>query len=171
MTRKQELIEKVLSETEKEETKYTLIINEKAPNQELMVLKENHLEGAKKYYPEKEFKVLVKKKGLKDIANALEKLDLTEYDVIFLDHLEWKDFYTIKQFLLTFTGVRSIVINSICRNMEGSITKKTVEKIKKEIDSSEESYHLKAIDELLLDGQLPEIEKYASEKGISLIKE
>lgn len=171
MTREEELIKIVLDETEKEEQKYTLIINQKAPNQELMILKKNHLEGAKKYYPQKEFEVLVNKKSLKEVSETLKKLELTDYDVVFIDDLEMKDFYTIEHFLLTSTGVRSIVINSNCRNAEGKIAKKTLDKIKNEIENAENTYHLKASDELLLGKQLSEIEEYANEKKILLNKD
>lgn len=165
MNREDELLNILLAQ---ESEKYTLIINKKVPNQELMVLKENSLEGAKKYYPDKEFEILVEKENLKVVLERIKSLALTDYDVVFLDNLKFEDFYLTEKYLNKYTGVRSIVIDSRCRNLKSSKSKKIEEKIKEEIDHATNTYTLSAFEELLLGESIEGIKEYAKEKNISL---
>lgn len=169
MNREESLLAILLDERNNDTAnKYTLIINKNAPNKELMLLKENSLEGAKKYYPDKEFEVLVEKINLKVVLEKIFELELTDYDVVFLDNLVFEDFYITERYLLTKTGVRSIVIDSRSRNQKNSSLKKIEDKIKEELDNAKDIYNLTPFDELLLGSKIDSIKKYAEEKGISL---
>lgn len=169
MSREETLLEIFLEEKEQnEKQKYTLIINKNAENKELMILKSSSLEGAKKYYPDKNFETLVNEESLKSVLKKIKELSLTDYDVIFIDKLDFENFFVTKKYINNYTEVRSIIIDSALRNLEGSKTKKITDKIKEEIDSESESYDLKVLDELLLGKNIEEIKNYSKEKNISL---
>lgn len=164
MSREEELINNLLNEKEK----YTLIINKKAPNKELMLLKVNSLEGAKKYYPNKEFEILVKEDNLKISLEKMKELKLTDYDVVFLDTLNFQDFYVTIIYLNLYTTVRSIVMDSGLRKEKDKKEGKIEDKIKEEIDQAEKEYNLHPLNELLLGKKIDVIKDYAKEKNISL---
>lgn len=168
MNKEEILIKNILNDLEAKDQKYTLVINKKAPNKELMLLKEESLVGAKKYYPEKEFEVLKDNSTLKEVLQEIKKLNLIDYDVIFIDKIDFESFYTTEKYLNIYTGVRSIVIDSSLRNEENKKTKKIVDIIKEQLDNSTDNYILTPFNELLLGKNISEIEEYAKEKNISL---
>jgi len=169
MTRKEELLNILLTEKDTPSSnKYTLIINKFAPNKELMLLKEKNLDSAQKYYPDKEFDILIEKSTLKVILEKINELSLTDYDVVFLDYLVFEDYYITESYLLTKSEVRSIVIDSRSRNEKNSTIKKIEDKIKEELDTATSNYNLTPFNELLLDKKIDSIKEYANKKKISL---
>lgn len=164
MNREEELLNLLLNEEEK----YTLIINKKVPNKELMLLKKNSLEGAKKYYPNKEFRILVERNNLKTSLEKMKELKLTDYDVVFLDTLNFQDFYVTIRYLNLFTSVRSIVMDSGLRKEKDKKEGKIEDKIKEEIAQAEGEYNLSPLNELLLGKKIDSIKDYSKEKNISL---
>ncbi len=164
MNREEELFNILLNEKEK----YTLIINKKAPNNELMLLKVGSLEGAQKYYPNKDFVILIERDNLKVCLEKIKELKLTDYDVVFLDTLNFQDFYITIRYLNLYTTVRSIIMDSALRKEKEKKEGKIEEKIKEEIDQVAEKYELTALDELLLGKKIDAIKDYAKEKNISI---
>lgn len=164
MSREEELFNILLNEQEK----YTLMINKKALNKELMLLKEKSLDGAKKYYPNKEFEILIEKDHLKRALEKMKELNLTDYDVVFLDTLNFQDFYITIRYLNFYTTVRSIIMDSALRKEKEKKEGKIEDQIKEEIEQATEKYDLSALNELLLGKKIDTIKDYAKEKNISL---
>ncbi len=164
---KKELLEKL--KEEQLEKNYTLIINKNASNKEFMVLKKEHLIGAQKYYPQKEFVEILKNDNIKNILDKLIELKLTEYDVVFIDNLDFEIFYLVEHYLLTFTQLRSIVIDSRCRIKEEKAVNRILEKIKNEIDNCDNTYNISLFDELVLEKRVIDIEEYAKEKNKTVV--
>ena len=164
---KEDLLKKVKDEHINND--YTLIRNKNAANKEYMLLKKEHVQSAKKYYPQKEFEIILKDDNLKNILDKLEEMKPTDYDVIFIDNFEIEEFYLIEQYVLTFTGIRSTIIDSRCREKEKKAPQKALEKVKQDIDDAKGSYKISSFDELILDKSLEEVKEYAKEKNIEYI--
>lgn len=164
MSREEELFDILLNEQEK----YTLMINKKALNKELMLLKEKSIDGAKKYYPNKEFEILIEKDNLKRALEKMKELNLTDYDVVFLDTLNFQDFYITIRYLNFYTTVRSIIMDSALRKEKEKKEGKIEDQVKEEIEQATEKYDLSALNELLLGKKIDTIKDYAKEKNISL---
>ncbi len=153
---------------EQTDNDYSLITNKNSENKEFMILKKEHVKGAKLYYPEKDLEIILESENLKNILNKVEEIKPTDYDVIFIDNFDIEIFYLIEQYILTFTGVKSIIIDSRCRVKEAKAKTKEIDKIKENIDNTSGSYKISLFDELILEKDLKELEEYAKEKNIEI---
>ncbi len=162
-----ELILKLIAKRKEEKNNiYQLLQNTKAANVELYVIPTSSEPGLRVYYLEKEFVSLLDSVDMGTLLEYLKKMNLTDYDVIFLGHLDYLDFFLINRFLTQFTGVRTTVPDSKYRARMESNAYKIVEEIKKKVEDGDPSITL--FDQLRLGNQLDEILTYAKENNISL---
>lgn len=153
---------------EQTDNDYSLIKNKNSENKELMILKKDHVKGTKLYYPEKSLEVILESNNLKNILNMIEEIKPTDYDVVFIDNFEVEIFYLIEQYILTFTGIKSTIVDSRCRAKEAKAKTKAIDKIKEKLDKTNENYEISLFDELIIGKSIEEIEEYAKEKNIKI---
>ncbi len=147
---------------------YSLITNKNSENKEFMILKKEHIKGAKLYYPEKDLEVILENDNLKSILNKIEEIKPTDYDVIFIDNFDIEIFYLIEQYILTFTGIKSTIVDSRCRAKESKAKTKVIDKIKEKLDNIKGPYEISLFDELIIGKNIKELEEYAKEKNIEI---
>ncbi len=162
-----ELILKLIDLRKKEkETPYMLLHNTKAPDVELAVIKATGLKNMRAYYPDKEFIVLLEKTDMGTLLEKLGNMNLTDYDVVFIDHIDYNDFFLLNRYLRLFTGVRTVVPSSSLRAKMESNRHTIVDKIKAKIDEGD--INITLFDQLMLGKSLGDILAYAKEKEITL---
>jgi hypothetical protein len=168
MDRKDELLNILKQEPEYNEPKFDIFQNIDASNIEIMIIKNTSYKGLMAYYPDKNYKELGIDKSLKEIMDIIDTYVITYNDVIFLDKLDFEDFYFLTTYLKKTTGISSLVIDSRSRIETSSKSKKITDKIKSEIDEAinngEKIYNLSAFNELLLDKNIAEIKEYNNDK-------
>ena len=163
---KEELLKAL--KNEQTDNNYSLIINKNAENKEFMLLKKEHVTGAKLYYPQKEFEVILGNNNLKNILNKLEEIKPTDYDVIFIDNFDVEIFYLVEQYVLTFTGIKSTIVDSRCRTKEGKAKQKSIDKIKEKLDNTSDNYQISLFDEIIIGKNIEELKEYAKEKNLEI---
>lgn len=167
MVKEKELILKLIEKRKAEKNEiYQLLQNTKAANVELFLINTSSQQGLKAYYREKEFVSLLDCVDIGTLLEYLKEKSLTDYDVIFLSHIDYLDFFLVCRFLTQFTGVRTTIPDSKHRARMESNGYKIVDEIKKKVEEGDQTLTL--FDQLRLGDHLEEILTYAKENNLSL---
>lgn len=166
--RKKELLELLKEESKDNGNKYTLLENKIEFGHELAIVLSKSVEGLRKYYPSKNYTEIKEQVCFKEIIEFLENLNITYQDIILIQKIPFEDFTLFDEFL-KYNDYRPQLILDFASRIEQKKKKgKLLDKIKEEIDASNETYHLSVLDEICLKST-EEIESYAKEKNIKII--
>lgn len=166
--RKKELLEILKEESKEEGHLYTLLENKIEFGREYAIVLTSSEEGLRKYYPEKNYEVVKKEVYFKEIINFLETLNIVYEDIILIQKIPFIDFTLFDEFLLYYDYRPQLILEFSSRIEQGKVKGGLMDKIKLQIDNSEKTYTLSALDEICLGKSLEEIKEYAKEKNIEI---
>lgn len=167
--RKKELIEILKEESVSSENKYTLLENKIEFGHEVAIVLSRSVEALRKYYPSKNYEVVLDTVCFKEIITFLENLNITYQDIILIQKIPFEDFTLFDEFLLYNDYRPQLILDFASRVEQNKKKGKLLDQIKEQIDKETSTYHLKALDELCLGKNIEEIKEYAKEKNIEII--
>ena len=166
--RKKQLLELLKEKSINNGNKYTLLENKIEFGHELAIVLTKSVDGLRKYYPSKNYEVVLDTVPFKEIILFLEKLNITYQDIILIQKIPFVDFMLFDEFLLYYDYRPQLILEFASRIEQNKKKGKISDKIKEEIDQASSTYHLKAIDEICLGKKIEEIKEYAKSKEIEI---
>lgn len=167
--RKKELLEILKEESANNGNKYTLLENKIEFGHELAIVLSKSVEGLRKYYPSKNYEVVLDTVSFKEVILFLEKLNITYQDIILIQKIPFIDFTLFDEFLKYYDYRPQLILEFASRIEQNKKKGKLLDKIKEEIDHASSTYTLQALDEICLGKKVEEIKEYANSKNIKII--